>query len=375
MSSKNLYQETNPYGSFTAYLEEDERTTYLYLQCENNPEWGIKSLWIRNHIEAPASRNPNDFHEGLAPILVQSEVANIEGMPSIQADEIHFIWTEEGDGVFLFLGDDMEAFLPAWSGLQNLHGYAIGAKEDSITASPLGDPKNGAIYDRMILSRKYWEDRSHTNSWNQIQKHRMDYLESIFGKHNKYWSADGGKYPQLGIASFQSDHFPNLKIFSTIGMSAQNQPSIELYHKSYNKFSRIELILFFQIPEHSDRSEEWIQHLLGEMIKFPWNTGNWFGHGHTLGMNRRDPDQLYLNFSACMLRNLSHPSEYPLPSNHPKLDSLLSENGEPVNFLALIPITDEEKLICHTDGSKKIIDALDQKNLFWIHNPERESLL
>jgi hypothetical protein len=89
MSSKNLYQETNPYGSFTAYLEEDERTTYLYLQCENNPEWGIKSLWIRNHIEAPSTRNPNDFHEGLAPILVQSEVMQSEGLPSIPSDEIH----------------------------------------------------------------------------------------------------------------------------------------------------------------------------------------------------------------------------------------------------------------------------------------------
>lgn len=375
MSPKIIYQETNPYGSFTAFLEEDERTTYLYLQCENNPEWGIKSLWIRNHIPAPKERNPDDFGLGLAPVLVQSELMQSEGMPSLDPKEIHFIWLEEGDGLFLFIGDEMEAFLPPWSGLQKFHGYARSAKEDAITASPMGDPKHGVIFDRMMEARKYWELRATSDSWNKIQKHRMEFLESKFGKHTKYWSADGGKYPQLGIACFQSEKTNHLKVFSTIGMSAQNQPSIEMYHKDFQKFTRIELILFFHVPEHSDRSEEWVQHLLGEMIKFPWNTGNWFGHGHTLGMNRRDPDQLYLNFTTTLLRNLSQPQEYHLPDQNYHLDELVSENGEIVNFLALIPLTEEEKLVCQTEGSKKIFESLDAKSLSWIHNPERESIL
>lgn len=375
MSSTNIiYQETNPYSSFTAFLEEDGRTTYLYLQCENNPEWGIKSLWIRNHIPAPQERDPQDFRQGLAPILVEKEVFQPEGLPSFTKDEVHFIWTEEGDAIFLFIGDDMEAFLPSWSGVKEFHGYARGAKEDAITASPLGDPKNGTIYDRMISSRAYWEARSKDNSWSAIQKKRLDYLESKFGQHVKYWSADGGKFPQLAIVLFQPKELPGIKIFSTIGMSAQNQPSIELYHKENEKFARIELLLAFKVPEHSDRSEDWIQHLIGEMIKFPWNTGKWFGHGHSLGMNRRDPDQVYLQFTTSVLRNISHPDVYPNIESLPSLEGLETESGQVANFLAVIPISEEEKIILQSEGSQSLFQKLDSMNLGWVHDPERKFL-
>ncbi|MCC5815372.1 MAG: suppressor of fused domain protein [Leptospira sp.] len=372
--SKIIYQETNPYSSFTAFLEEDSRTVYLYLQCENNPEWGIKSLWIRNLIPAPEERNPEDFGQGLAPVLTNQELFQSEGMPSIQANDVHFVWTEEGDAVFLFLNDQMEAFLPAWSGIKEFHGYARGAKEIAITASPLGDPNTGVLYDRMIASRNYWESRAEKDSWSKIQKLRLNYLESKFGTHKKYWSADGGKFPQLGIALFTPDHMPGVKVFSTVGMSAQNQPTIELYHKEYEKFSRVELLLAFRIPEHSDRSEEWVQHLIGEMIKFPWNTGKWFGHGHTLQMNRKDPDQLYLDFNTCLLRNISHPDFYSCFEELPNLGSLESENGNPVNFLVLIPISEEEKIISQTEGSAKVLAKLDELGMGWIHDPERKFL-
>lgn len=50
---KVIYQEANPYGTFTAYLEDDGRTVYLYLQAEQNPEFGIRSVWVCNRTEAP----------------------------------------------------------------------------------------------------------------------------------------------------------------------------------------------------------------------------------------------------------------------------------------------------------------------------------
>lgn len=373
--TKIIYQETNPYSSFTAFLEEDGRTIYLYMQCENNPEWGIKSVWVRNLIPAPNERNPEDFSQGLAPLLTTEEIFQPEGMPSIQSEDVHFVWTEEGDAVFLFINDIMEAYLPSWSGVENFHGYAKGAKESAITASPLGDSNAGVLYDRMMESRKYWEFRSQTDSWSKIQKLRLDYLESKFGTHNKYWSADGGKFPQLGIALFRPEHMPGIKVFATVGMSAQNQPSIELYHKDYETFARIELLLAFKIPEHSDRSEEWIQHLIGEMIKFPWNTGKWFGHGHTLQMNRKDPDQLYLDFNTCILRNISQPNVYANKEGITTLENLLSENGHPVNYLALIPLSEEEKLVAQTEGSAKIFEKLDAHGFGFVHDPERKFLL
>ncbi|MDI7209510.1 suppressor of fused domain protein, partial [Leptospira santarosai] len=71
---KVIYQEANPYGTFTAYLEDDGRTVYLYLQGEQNPEFGIKSVWVCNRMEAPDKRTAEDLSSGLAPLLLRSEV-------------------------------------------------------------------------------------------------------------------------------------------------------------------------------------------------------------------------------------------------------------------------------------------------------------
>lgn len=373
LEPKILYQETNPYDSFTAYIEDDGRTIYLYMQSEHNPDWKMKSLWIRNCIPAPKERNQEDFELGIAPILTEEEVFHPEGHPPITPDSIQFVWTEEGDGVFLLINGVLEAFLPPWSGLQGFHGYSRYAKENALTASPLGDPNNGVLYDRMVASKKYWEWRAQSNSWKSIQKKRLEYLESLLGPHTKYWSADGGKFPPLAIALFEPVEYPRVKFFVTLGMSAQNQPAVELYHEDYERYARIELVLAFYKPEDSDRSEEWVQHILGDMIKYPWNTGTWFGHGHSIGMNRRDPDELYLNFRVFFLRNLSQ-STYPVKSNLPLFTNLYSENGQPVNFLALIPLSEEEKLILQTEGSHKIISALDEKSNGYLHNPERKFL-
>lgn len=76
-----LYQETNPYGSFSAFLEEDGRSVYLYLQSHNNPSWPMKTLWVRNLIPAPKERDPEDFQKGLAPVLTQAEIKNPDPLP------------------------------------------------------------------------------------------------------------------------------------------------------------------------------------------------------------------------------------------------------------------------------------------------------
>ncbi len=370
-----LYQETNPYGSFSAFLEEDGRTIYLYIQSQNNPSWQMKTLWVRNLIPAPESRDPEDFDKGLAPLLTKAEVKNPEALPLLKVDDLHFIWSEEGDSVALFEKEELIAYIPPWSGIKGVHGYAKEAKESAITASPLGDGSHGVLVDRVELARKFWESASQPNQWKKIQDHRLRFLEEQFGTHQTYWSADGGKYPKLGIASFLPPAFPGIKIFSTIGMSAQNQPSVELYHKDFEDFARIELVFAYKLPTDApDQSEKWVQHALGEMVKFPWNTGIWFGHSHTIQNPRKDPDQLYQNFSWFALRNVTEELDENPDLLLPKLHGLVSENGRRVNFLFLLPIGDEEKLNFVRTGSQVFWKSWQEAGHTFFHDSERKIL-
>lgn len=372
---KVLYQEANPYGSFTAFLEEDGTTIYLYLQSHNNPEWPMKSLWVRNLIDAPEARDPEDFDKGLAPVLTQAEVTNPKALPLFTEDQIHFIWSQEGDAVALFLDQELISYLPSWSGIKGIHGYSREAKENAIAASPLGDPNNGVIAERVKESAKFWESVSEKDHWKNAQQLRLNFLESKLGTHQKYWSADGGKYPSLGIASFLPKEFPGIKIFSTVGMSVQNQPSIELYHKDFENFARIELVFAIEIPkDREDKSETWIQHVLGEMVKFPWNTGIWFGHSHTIQNPRKDPDQLYLDFNWFVLRNVTEEITVAPDASLPNLAGLITENGKRANFLFLTPISTEERICFMREGSFKFWETWKQEGLSFYHESERRML-
>lgn len=368
ISTNILYQETNPYASLTAFLEDDGRTVYLYLQSEFNPEWKIRALWVRNRIEAPTSRSDEDYKSGLAPILCKEELTSDSDISEIKKEDVHFIWTEEGDGLALFIKEELHAFLPTWSGLKSIAGYSKFASIETPVASPLGNSKHGIIAEKISASEKFWEFRAEKDSWKKIQSTRLDFLESKFGKHTKYWSADGGKFPLLGIAQFQYD--ANTILYSTIGMSAQSMPTVELYHKEPEKFSRVELIFAIKklIPE---KSETWIPHLFGEVVKFPWGMVKWLGHGHRISMTRKDPDSLYLQFNSAILRNLNLESD----STFPDLKGLKTENGGEVQFLSILPISDEEGFYIESEGASSFFTLAKEKNIFWIHDSEREGFI
>lgn len=376
VSYKIIYQEANPYGSLTAYLEDDSRTVYLYLQSEQNPEWKIRALWVRNRVPAPESRDQADFTNGLAPILLANEVSANADISEIKPEDVHFIWTEEGDAVAVFIKEELHAFLPSWSGIKGLAGYSKFARVETITAHPLGDSNHGVIAEIVEKSRKFWEFRAEKDSWKKIQSSRIEFLESRLGAHTKYWSADGGKFPYIGIAKFETNDFPGVIIYSTIGLSGQNMPTVDLFHKDYLNYARIEIVIAVRsLP--GDKSETWVPHFLGELVKFPWNMTKWLGVGHTISMNRRDPDALYLNFtSAILLKELSQVDHPDIKlEGAPDLNGFLTESNQPVHFLFIQPITDEEAYFMRSEGSKALMNLIAEKGIGWVHNAEREGLL
>jgi len=373
MEETILYQETNPYGSFGAFLEDDGKTIYLYLQSILNPEKPMRALWIQNRIPAPESRSENDIQTGRAPILCREEIVENSPIEPMEKDQIHLIWTEEGDGVALFYKEKLLAFLPPWAGLKSISGYSRYARQDTVTANPLGDPDHGVLAERIQKSREFWEFRSGTKSWKQIQSLRLDYLESKLDKHTKYWSADGGKFPHLAILQFLPKNVPQTVVYGTIGMSAQNMPTVELYHKEYQNFSRIEIVFAQKMIQDKETSESWVPNCIGEIIKYPWNMGKWFGDGHTITMPRRDPEALYLNFTHLFLTSHPRPAVVSeIGIVNPLSTQLFAENGQKINFLFAIPITEEEVHYIRSQGAKSFLNLLESKKLGWIHDPERE---
>ncbi|TGK11562.1 suppressor of fused domain protein [Leptospira fletcheri] len=368
LEPKILYQEANPYGSFTAFLEDDGRTVYLYLQAEENPDFSMKSVWVCNRIQAPKFRTEEELRSGLPPVLAEEEVLDSSPIAPFQEEEIHFIWTEEGTGVAFFYREELVAYLPPWSGVKDFHGYSKFAKTEALTAYPLGNSEFGTIPDRIRQDRTHWEFRSSPNVWKKVQELRLSFLENIFGNHDKYWSADGGKFPQLGIARFRWNLLPDVYIYATLGMSSQNMPGVELYRKDYEDYARTELLFAVKVSDE-DRSESWVPHQIGEIIRYPWSMGKWFGHGHTISMSRRDPEALHVTFTSLLFKELD------AKAGHPPLAGLVAENGRPIRFLTLLPVSEEEREVIQEKGAKEFL-ALWEKDLpVWIHDPERKSVV
>ena len=57
---------------------------------------------------------------------------------------------------------------------------------------------------------------------------------------------------------------------------------------------------------------------------------------------------------------------------NPLSTQLFAENGQKINFLFAIPITEEEVHYIRSQGAKSFLNLLESKKLGWIHDPERE---
>jgi hypothetical protein len=363
-----LYQETNPYSSMTAFLEDDGRTVYLYLQSQFNPGYKMQSVWVKNRVPAP---DTTDLSTGMAPVLSKTEVVDPYNISPISVEDVHFIWLEEGNGVALFVKEKLCAFLPPWSGVQGFHGYSANAKIEATTAHPLGNPDYGVLADRIAGSRKFWEFRAEKDSWSKIQSGVLSHLEAQFGSHTQYWSADGGKFPIIGIAKFRTGQ---LSIYSTVGMSAQNMPCVELFVKNYQAEARIELVIAIQEPT-GNLSETWAPHFIGELVKYPWNMQNWFGEGHSISLPKKDPlsETEFDHLVFVKKTDFSQIGDQKIEM--PRLEGFVSADRNPVNFLFLIPILEEERLFLVDHGFSELLALANEKALGWVHQPDRDSLL
>ena len=355
-----LIAETNPYGSFEAIVEDDGRSVYLYLQSarEGGP---MKAAWVANRIVAPDDEDLAALEEGVAPLMPAAGARNPHGELGLFAEHLTLVWFEEGDGVALLEKGRPVAVLPSWSGTGGFHGYSIFARGEQRLAWDL-NPALGAFNPRIAAAIQYWEWREDPDSWREIQARGLKHLESLFGPHQRYWSADGGGFPPRAVVLFPHRAVPNLTILATLGMSAQPLPGVETAFEDPRPHSRIELVAATTGPP------ERMAALLSGVMPFPWAEASWLGDLHTYSFAGPSP---LPGESAVLLMRRPPPEVIHVPEGiraipPPNFGGQVDASGEPVSYLYLLPISEPERQFAEKEGSEALARHLEESQRGWV---------
>ena len=90
--SRILLEETNPYGSRVASLEEDGRTLYLYMSPPESLPGATRACWVRNLIPAPATSDVTAMQAGQAPMVQRAASRIPDGQPLPALEELDLVW-------------------------------------------------------------------------------------------------------------------------------------------------------------------------------------------------------------------------------------------------------------------------------------------
>jgi hypothetical protein len=140
-------------------------------------------------------------------------------------------------------------------------------------------------------------------------------------------------------------------------MSCQRMPVVERLVQDPASYARIELAMATTMPPaQAARIFLWL-------APYPWRAVTWFGPGHSVRWYH-EPATFPLGggYEAVLL--LEAPSGLPGPAA-PDLSGF-SFGGDPVRWLWVVPITEEERLIAKEQGSASLISALAAQRRSWV---------
>lgn len=126
--------------------------------------------------------------------------------------------------------------------------------------------------------------------------------------------------------------------------------------------ARIELILYV------DEVRPEFVRLLTTCAGLAFEPGTWLGQGHTIP-NGRPPVPLFAGTSLCgllLMPTVLEPDAF--------LDDHLTIEGDPVNFLWLVPLTEAELELKVEQGLPALLQRFDEGGLGHVLDPQRPSL-
>ena len=356
MTAEVILEAVSPGGSVQALVEQDGRVAYLYVFDPEAVEQKVKSCWVRNLQPAPETLNLSAMREGEAPLLPRPDCAHPEGAPPLEAENLHFVWFEEGHGVALLeQGSDLPlAILPPWSGHNGVSGYA----RDCLAAGPLAWPlaSDNALLPRVRAAEQFWTlwDRP-DSAWESFRAPMIEAVERDIGKAEKYYAIDGGNWPPRALLRIP---VAGATALVTVGVGLRPQPSVEIQVPDTPEQVRRVEFGFCLAEGYDEEALGGVMRYLSAQAGYPWIRGTWLGEGHTFPCDSVPPNSAGPPFPAVLLTRK--------PPQVPSV-RLPSYRGDPVGLLWFLPITESERAFAVERGGKELLRRLEAAGHGWCH--------
>ncbi len=346
-----LLSEQSPGGNIEALVERHGDGIFFSLWGGEKSSFGMKTVWVRNLVPAPAELDETAIREGRPPLLPAEFCAHPEGAAPPVAGSLRFVWFEEGDAAALFESDQIVGIIPGWSGINGFAGYARDCIEQSPICWPLGTPESNALFDRVIQSTEYWKFWD-GNPWPQINSGLRGAFEPILGAASNYYAIHGNKWPPKALARYVHQ---DATIFMTIGVSVRAQPVVEQFVDEPSDARRIELAIGIEGALAAFADD--VPQAMSALAAFPWDQFSWLGDGHTVAGFNFPTNNDTLFTSILLLKD---------PVDTPRI-ALPAFRGDAVNLLWVVPITDGERKLAEESGSAALVAKLRGAGVGWVH--------
>jgi hypothetical protein len=328
----------------TAILEYENDSVYLYSHPhQENLE--LKSLWVANTKKRIFGKSSikADFDKGIQPYLPK-EYCIESGYISDYKNEKnwHLQWGLDQNSIAVYFKNKIIAILPEWSGTSGFCGYSRGTDKESAVAWPLLE--DNIQIQRFLVERDFLDSWSESN-WILRQESLVSFYEELYKGELKYFAADGGKWPPLGIHYSKSSE---MEFMATVGMSQLPMPEYGMARENVHDFQRIEIAMACR---PIDDFKPLAQYLSGQ-ASYPWHFGSHFDHGHTL------PCEQLLEVGS----NASFVVIVEAARFLPKVSMPLFDDGV-VRLLYFLPIYESEKKFAEENTTQRLIEMLEQTEI------------
>ena len=130
-----LLVAVGPNGNIQAVVEADENVCYFYLFGAEGIDFGMRSVWVRNHSQAPVTLDVAHMKEGGPPKNPAAHCRHPEGLPPLRKEHLRVVWLPEGDGAALYESDELLA-IQVWLAFIESKVFELVAHDECATVGP-----------------------------------------------------------------------------------------------------------------------------------------------------------------------------------------------------------------------------------------------
>lgn len=366
--SRTLLSDTSPYGSRVLDVETDGVTTAAYLRRSDGET--AAACWIANHKPAPQNVDLARLNAGLVPAMPAARTKHPNGRPVPVPGSLKVVWFEEGDGAALLEDGVPLCVVPGWADMdRGMPGYS----RHAIGRTPFAYALDDEIEDlgpRIQQAEAFWEWRRGPGAWEGFQQSLLGHLLGRLGPGGYYWHDVGSQWkgqdgkkadqPLVGVSERPARGDRTFNVLSTVGMSCQRMPTVELYEENVGDHARIELAVATTLPSQRAGS------VFPWLAQYPWRAVTAFESGDDVKWYHR-PGTFPLNdggheWAGVLL--LDNPNRLEGPPAPDLTD--FSFGGDRVHWLWLVPITEQERGIAKQHGPDHLIAHLAKTGRSWV---------